>query len=89
MVGDPVGSGLAIANGVIYFTTFFGHKLVALDARDGKELFTYKLPDVICGPSVSNGKVYVGVGECVLDLKMAQNLSGGVYCLGLAEETQQ
>jgi outer membrane protein assembly factor BamB len=88
-VGDPVGSGLAIANGVVYFTTVLGHKLVALDASSGKELFTYTLPDLTCGPSVSNGKVYVGVGECVLDLKIDQDLPGGVFCFGLPAGSAQ
>ena len=30
--GDPVGSGIAVANGVVYFTTTVSNKLVALDA---------------------------------------------------------
>jgi outer membrane protein assembly factor BamB len=85
-VGDPVASGLAIANGVVYFTTLLGNKLIALSAKDGRELFRYQLPDMLCGPSVSNGKVYVGIGECVLDLRIKEDVSGGLYCFGLPDE---
>ena len=43
-VGDPVGSGIALANGVVYFTTVGSGKLVALDAATGsllKEISTW------------------------------------------------
>ena len=35
-VGDPVASGIALANGVAYFTTTVSGKLVALDTADGQ-----------------------------------------------------
>lgn len=34
-VGDPVGSGIAAAQGVVYFTSIASGKLVALDAEFG------------------------------------------------------
>ena len=37
-VGDPVASGIAVANGVVYFTTLRSSKLVALDAATGEPL---------------------------------------------------
>ena len=37
-VGDPVGSGIALANGVAYFTTTVSNKLVAVDASTGRSL---------------------------------------------------
>ena len=37
-VGDPVASGIALANGVAYFTTTVSNKLVALDTATGQVL---------------------------------------------------
>ena len=34
-VGDPVASGVAVANGVVYFTTTVSKKLIVLDAASG------------------------------------------------------
>ncbi len=62
-VGDPVASGIAIANGVAYFTTTASGKLVALDASTGALLNEIDLGPVWCGPSVSRGRVYVGAGN--------------------------
>ena len=64
-VGDPVASGIAVANGVVYFTTLMSSKLVALDAATGKELCAIQLPPVWSGPAVSRGRVYVGTGNIV------------------------
>jgi outer membrane protein assembly factor BamB len=65
-VGDPVASGIAVANGVVYFTTLMSSKLVALDAATGKQLLEIQLPPVWSGPAVSRGRVYVGTGNIVL-----------------------
>ncbi|MGF1578395.1 MAG: PQQ-binding-like beta-propeller repeat protein [Gemmataceae bacterium] len=62
-VGDPVASGVAIANGVLYFTTTVSNKLVALDTKNGKVLKEIKLGPAWCGPVVSRGHVYVGTGN--------------------------
>jgi len=62
-VGDPVASGIAVANGVVYFTTTVSNKLVALDAATGKLLTEIELGPVWCGPTVSRGRVYVGTGN--------------------------
>src|SRR5262249_60884282 len=45
-VGDPVASGIAVANGVVYFTTLMSSKLVALDAATGEKLSEIQLPPV-------------------------------------------
>src|SRR5207249_8734920 len=37
-VGDPVASGVAVANGVVYFTTTVSKRLVVLDAARGEVL---------------------------------------------------
>jgi glucose dehydrogenase len=62
-VGDPVASGIALANGVVYFTTTVSNKLVALDASTGAVLKEIDLGPVWCGPVVSRGRVYVGTGN--------------------------
>ena len=62
-VGDPVASGIALANGVAYFTTTVSNKLVALDTATGNVLKEIDLGPVWCGPTVSRGRVYVGTGN--------------------------
>jgi outer membrane protein assembly factor BamB len=49
-VGDPVASGVAVANGVVYFTTVASGKLVALDAASGAVLKEINLGPVWSGP---------------------------------------
>ncbi len=62
-VGDPVASGIAVANGVIYFTTVASGKLMVLEAKTGKVLKEFDVGPVWSGPSVSRGRVYVGTGN--------------------------
>jgi outer membrane protein assembly factor BamB len=61
--GDFVGSGIAVANGVVYFTAVASGKLLALDALTGDLLKEIPLGPVWSGPSVSRGRVYVGTGN--------------------------
>ena len=61
--GDAVGSGIAVANGVVFFTAVASGKLVALDAATGEVLKEIGLGPVWSGPSVSRGRVYVGTGN--------------------------
>jgi polyvinyl alcohol dehydrogenase (cytochrome) len=61
--GDPVGSGIAVANGVVFFTAIASGKLIALDAATGEVLKEIVLGPVWSGPSVSRGRVYVGTGN--------------------------
>jgi outer membrane protein assembly factor BamB len=61
--GDGVGSGIAVANGVVFFTAIASGKLVALDAATGELLKEIGLGPVWSGPSVSRGRVYVGTGN--------------------------
>jgi polyvinyl alcohol dehydrogenase (cytochrome) len=88
-VGDPVASGIALANGVAYFTTTVSNKLVALDTSSGKVLKEIDLGPVWCGPSVSRGRVYVGSGNILFapfDAREAyfpKRLFGTLYSFGL------
>ena len=87
-VGDPVASGVAVANGVIYFTTTASGKLVALDADQGTVLKEIDLGPVWCGPSVSRGRVYVGTGNTLFSVDPGEawfpkKMTGELYSFGL------
>ena len=58
---NPGGfGGVAIANGLMYFTTYEG-KMHVLATSDGHELFTTSVgPKAAGGPSISDGLVFVG-----------------------------
>jgi polyvinyl alcohol dehydrogenase (cytochrome) len=59
----PVLSGVAVANGVVYFhDSAPTSNLYALDAKTGQLLKTVQTFGAISGPSVSNGQIYVGTG---------------------------
>jgi outer membrane protein assembly factor BamB len=89
--GDPVGSGVAVANGVVYFTTVASGKLVALDAASGKLLKEIDLGPVWSGPSVSRGRVYVGTGNTQFtpsdyETFFPKRYTGELRCFGLPGE---
>ena len=88
-VGDPVASGIAVANGVVYFTTTMSKKLVALDAATGEVLKEIELGPVWSGPAVSRGRVYVGTGNILFSSPGDMSLfphqpNGAVVSLRLA-----
>jgi outer membrane protein assembly factor BamB len=87
-VGDPVASGIALANGVVFFTTVASGKLVALDADTGSVLKEIEIGPVWSGPSVSRGRVYVGTGNTLfspLDYEcfFPKQYNGVLYSFGL------
>ena len=87
-VGDPVASGIAVANGVVYFTSVASGKLVALDASTGSVLKEIVLGPVWTGPSVSRGRVYVGSGNTLFnppdfEAYLPKQYTGTLYCFGL------
>jgi polyvinyl alcohol dehydrogenase (cytochrome) len=87
-VGDPVASGIALANGVVFFTTVASGKLVALDADTGSVLREIELCPVWSGPSVSRGRVYVGTGNTLFsptdyDAFFPKKYNGVLYSFGL------
>ena len=92
-VGDPVASGIAVANGVVYFTTVASSKLVALDAASGSVLKEIDLGPVWSGPSVSRGRVYVGTGNTLFtpspdEAFFPKKYTGVLYSFGLPEEDE-
>lgn len=93
--GDPVGSGVAVANGVVAFTTTVSGRLVLLDAGSGARLAEIEIGPVWCGPSISRGNVYVGGGNVLFPATVVPRLTrfqfpksdrGAVYCFGVPEE---
>jgi polyvinyl alcohol dehydrogenase (cytochrome) len=87
-VGDPVASGIAVANGVVYFTTVASGKLVALDAATGSLLKEVEIGPVWSGPSVSRGRVYVGTGNTLFtpadyEAFFPKKSTGVLYSFGL------
>src|SRR4029077_12769379 len=87
-VGDPVASGIAVANGVVYFTTVASGKLVALDAATGAVLKDLALGPVWSGPSISRGRVYVGTGNTLFtpmdyEAFFPKRNTGTLYSFGL------
>jgi outer membrane protein assembly factor BamB len=90
-VGDPVASGIAVANGVVYFTAVASGKLVVLNAESGSLLKEIELGPVWSGPSVSRGRVYVGSGNTLFgpgnyETFFPKNYSGALYSFGLPGE---
>jgi glucose dehydrogenase len=87
-VGDPVASGVAVANGVVYFTTAASGKLVALNAATGALLKEIDLGPVWSGPSISRGRVYVGTGNTLFspfdyEAFFPKKYTGELYSFGL------
>jgi polyvinyl alcohol dehydrogenase (cytochrome) len=92
-VGDPVASGVAVAKGVVYFTTVASGKLVALDAARGAVLKEIDLGPVWSGPSVSRGRVYVGTGNTLFipmdfEAYFPKKFTGVLYSFGLPGEDE-
>lgn len=57
-----INGGLALAGNALLFTTF-SHKLVALDVRDGHELWQAHIPNIAMStPIVAGSTVYIGTG---------------------------
>ena len=88
--GDPVASGIALANGVGYFTTFSSNKLVAVDLSTGASLKEIYLGPVLAGPSVSRGRIYQGTGNTHFtnspkEAYFPKNPYGVLYSFGLPE----
>jgi outer membrane protein assembly factor BamB len=89
--GDPVASGIAIANGVVYFTTVASGKLVALNAASGAVIKEIDVGPVWSGPAVSRGRVYVGTGNTLFNAAdyeafFPKRYTGDVRCFGLASD---
>ncbi len=92
-IGDPVASGIAVANGVVYFTAVASGKLVVLNAATGSLLKEIEIGPVWSGPSVSRGRVYVGTGNTLFnpgnyETFFPKKYSGVLYSFGLPGEDE-
>lgn len=92
-VGDPVASGIAVANGVVYFTTVSSGKLVILDAASGGLLKEMELGPVWSGPAVSRGRIYVGTGNTLFnpydfEAFFPKKYTGTLHSFGLPGEDE-
>jgi polyvinyl alcohol dehydrogenase (cytochrome) len=92
-VGDAVASGVAVANGVIYFTAVGSGKLVVLDASTGALLKEIEIGPVWAGPSVSRGRVYIGTGNTLFSAADSEcffpkKYTGVLYSFGLPGEDE-
>ena len=88
-VGDIVGSGIALGNGVAYFTTVGSGKLIAINAKTGDVLREIELGPVFAGPALSRGHVYVGGGNVLwtpadFECFFPKQYFGSVRCFGLS-----
>lgn len=94
----PDISGVAVANGVAYFSSIDG-SFYALNTADGSLLAqvdtSFQLGDamvagVSSGPAVSRGRVYVGLGDTVSNLTnpFAVPPGGAILALGIPEGSE-
>jgi hypothetical protein len=85
---SPDRSGVAVANGVVYFQSTFDGTLYALDAVTGKLLKQVTTGGVTSGPSISRGQIYVGIGDAVTpDHDPTVPLGhGAIVALGLPDD---
>jgi len=92
-VGDIIASGIALGNGVAYFTAVGSGKLIAIDAMTGKLLKEIDLGPVFAGPSLSRGRVYIGGGNTLynpneFECFFPKQYTGCVRCFGLPAKDQ-
>jgi polyvinyl alcohol dehydrogenase (cytochrome) len=82
---SPNLSGVAVANGVVYFQSLFDNNLYALDATSGAQLIAFPVGRSTSGPAVSNGRVYMGTGDVFFGPALGGQpaLPGGIVAIGL------
>jgi polyvinyl alcohol dehydrogenase (cytochrome) len=84
---SPNLSGVAVANGVVYFQSSFDGTLFALDAKTGTVLAHVVTGGQSSGPAVSRGQVYLGTGDTAFP-GFIQGLPlgpGSIVALGLGD----
>jgi polyvinyl alcohol dehydrogenase (cytochrome) len=87
--GSPDLSGVAVANGVVYFQSMLDGTLYAVDAKTGTELAQVKTGGETSGPAISRGQIYLGTGEAgfVAINPVAPLGPGSVVALGLGDDS--
>ena len=79
--GGATLSGVATANGVVYFSAMNGN-LYAVDASNGAALAAIPIGAATSGPSIAGGQVFVGTGNGFA-LYQGSAGSGSVVALGV------
>jgi outer membrane protein assembly factor BamB len=80
---SPDMAGVAVANGVVYFTSTFSQQLFALDASSGALLKAIQVGNSDSGPSVVAGQIYVGTGDALSAAFLGISGPGTITALGL------
>jgi polyvinyl alcohol dehydrogenase (cytochrome) len=80
---SPDVAGVAVANGVVYFTSSFSQKLYALAAGTGAELVEVQIGTSDSGPAISRGQIYVGTGDAIAVAFGIAASTGSIVALGL------
>jgi polyvinyl alcohol dehydrogenase (cytochrome) len=82
---SPNISGVAVANGVVYFQSTFSGQFYALDAATGAVLAQVPSGGFTSGPAVSRGQIYLGTGDAAFTFLDPSRpiLPGSIVALGL------
>src|SRR5262245_8633968 len=84
---SPNLSGVAVANGVVYFQSALNATLFALDAPTGSWLATVNTVGQSSGPAISRGQIYLGTGDAAFTFLTGQPLGpGSIVAVGLPEK---
>jgi polyvinyl alcohol dehydrogenase (cytochrome) len=80
---SPDMGGVAVANGVVYFTSTYSQQLFALDAKTGAPLKALAIGNSESGPAVTGGQIYVGTGDAIGAAFLGQVGPGSITAIGL------
>jgi polyvinyl alcohol dehydrogenase (cytochrome) len=82
---SPNISGVAVANGVVYFQSMLDGTFYALDAATGQLLARVATGGESSGPSISRGQIYLGTGDSAFPFlnPMLPLGAGSIVALGL------
>jgi polyvinyl alcohol dehydrogenase (cytochrome) len=83
--GSPNISGVAVANGVVYFQSMLDGTFYALDATTGQLLASVVTGGESSGPAISRGQIYLGTGDAAFPfLNPSLSLGpGSIVALGI------
>src|SRR5262249_27326419 len=83
---SPNLSGVAVANGVVYFQSGLNGTLYGLDAATGAVLAHVNTGGQSSGPAISRGQIYLGTGDAAFTFLTGQPLGpGSIVAVGLPE----
>jgi polyvinyl alcohol dehydrogenase (cytochrome) len=85
---SPNLSGVAVANGVVYFQSTFDGTFFALDAKTGNVLAQVVTGGQSSGPAISRGQIYLGTGDTAFPafLPFLQLGPGAIIAVGLSDQ---